>query len=976
MNDWKGIVLALAAAAICACSEGKHEAPDVDAEADAPAEDLRIEETAEETGGEEAEEEGDTADLDGEEEIVEPSGFCRACTYDADCGPGGACLDLGDGELSCGMPCEVPTDCPPDAGCENVPESEIRQCVPESGTCVWDPMGSACRSWGCSGRNDLCSDPAGSEEGYCTHACWSRVDCEAGYMQCADRGDGIDVCLKDPADPASRCGSTEHPSGVGSPCEGETCAAGGLVCASTLAASLPGLCVKPCEDEEDCPTEEGSRCVALQGLAAADRYCVPDECSCLGVVPGSLFDGLLEGAGMTRCDLRWEEEIVADMFGASIAHDRFRIPWTDDVHDDWLRALPVTRNIESELDAAAAAGSSELVRRAAELAGFPIGDCADSFEPDPGAPLVTAMTRLLTVLGEVPDLPGIEADADDVPADVQMFAARVLMAITAAVQARGEALAVLGGDDWEINRYYTRAPSLVLSTSGSPLDVTSRRTQDFLIGDLDYPLLYQAACAIAAVVERHAADVAVHPSDERFEFSQPTTAGRVEISDGRDTTYAGSLATSDYLFVLDAGGADTYEISAGGTTSADNPVSVLVDIGGADAYGYTVVPDPEDGDRLPSDAAGRATPTADYGPFTLSTTPRQGSGRLGIGMLFDLGGMDDRYRSLRMSQGSGILGVGLLLDDGGSDVYECEAACQGSAIFGVGLLVDAGPQGAEPGDTFESYHASQGFAYAGAAGILYNVEGSDGYLCEQDDILYPSPQSSITNSSLCQGMGFGRRADIELGGDGVFMSGGVGILRDLAGDDGYRAGVFGQGSGYWYGLGFLLEGGGADTYDARYYVQGATAHFATSVLHDAGGDDVYNQGETTRIYGTLGAGHDISNSFLVDDAGIDTYLSPGRSLGTGNDSAFGIIVDRAGDDAYQCDTDYSFGNALLSPEIAMWRDALPNVGMFLDCGGTDTYDRPDPSILGNDTTWRQKMHPDDTTETGLGGDTSTLPCGL
>jgi hypothetical protein len=50
--------------------------------------------------------------------------------------------------------------------------------------------------------------------------------------------------------------------------------------------------------------------------------------------------------------------------------------------------------------------------------------------------------------------------------------------------------------------------------------------------------------------------------------------------------------------------------------------------------------------------------------------------------------------------------------------------------------------------------------------------------------------------------------------------------------------------------------------------------------------------------------------------------------------------------------------------------------MFMDCGGTDVYDRPDTTLPGNDATWQQEMHPDSASEIGLGGDTSTLECGL
>lgn len=968
------VVVLIAAGFASGCNGGNGEEDttlDIDIDENTAADDVM---------GEDAEDDvpdGDmqAEDIGEEEPPLLPEGYCRACTYDSDCGPGGVCIHLDDGEMGCGIPCELPTDCPADSRCDNVPESDERQCVPSSGSCVWNSIGSPCPSWGCSGRNDLCSDPEG-EDGYCTHWCENRVDCEPGFMQCVDRGDGVMVCMKDPPPPFERCGISEHTSGVGSPCGSATCSDPEFVCADTLDASLPRICVRSCTIDADCPEDEGAQCVNLPGTPPDDRYCVSNECRCLGIVPGSLLDELLEGAGLTRCKLAWDDDGITEYFGPDLAHDRFRISWTDDVHNDWLRAVPKTYEIEGDLDNAASLGIAQVIVSAAGLSQHPIAGGDTTFSPAALQPLAVAVSDLVTSLGEVPDITGYEADAADVPEDVQVFAARIIMAITAAIQARNDALAVLEGDSWKINHYYLRAPFLILPSTSIRMEVTDRQVQDFLIGDFNYEIIYQAAYDIAHNVEMFAAEVSAHPPDESFSFSQSTPAGRIEISDGGDTSYVGAMTSADYLLVLDVGGNDEYEISAGANSSGDNPVSILIDFSGEDTYAYHVVPDPNDGDRLPSDSDGRMTPTADRGPYSLSKIPRQGSGRLGIGMLFDFGSMDDRYRSLRISQGSGILGVGLLYDDGGSENYECENVCQGGGAFGLGILIDAGSPGAAPGDSFSSYHASQGFAFAGAVGILYNGEGNDTYFCNQDDILYPSPQSDVSNSSLCQGMGFGRRADEWLGGDGVFMSGGIGILRDLSGDDHYTAAVFGQGCGYWFGFGFLLDGDGSDVYNARYYAQGSTAHYATSVLLDSAGDDFYNRDEVFRLAGVLGAGHDFSSSFLIDGGGHDLYFSPGRSLGTGNDNAFGILIDREGDDAYQCNTDYSFGNANMTPEMELTRGVFPTVGMFLDCNGTDTYDRPDTSIMGNDTTWQQKRHPDSSSETGLGGDTSTQPCGI
>ena len=187
-----------------------------------------------------------------------------------------------------------------------------------------------------------------------------------------------------------------------------------------------------------------------------------------------------------------------------------------------------------------------------------------------------------------------------------------------------------------------------------------------------------------------------------------------------------------WALLVDLGGDDTYRVTAGGNVSARNSVSVLLDLGGDDHYGYVEVPHPLDDARLVSDADGRYTPTAgpdeDNGPTSFSQTPRQGGGRMGTATLVDLGGGDDEYRSLRLSQGTGVFGTGVLVDDAGDDVYLGEAAMQGAAAFGIGLLYDGGGN-----DERRAYQFAQGFAYARAAGAIYDVDGDDVYFLDPGD---------------------------------------------------------------------------------------------------------------------------------------------------------------------------------------------------------------------------------------------------
>jgi hypothetical protein len=177
----------------------------------------------------------------------------------------------------------------------------------------------------------------------------------------------------------------------------------------------------------------------------------------------------------------------------------------------------------------------------------------------------------------------------------------------------------------------------------------------------------------------------------------------------------------------------------------------------------------------------------------------------------------------------------------------------------------------------------------------------------------------------------------------VFLSGGVGILRDAKGDDTYTAGTFAQGSGYWQGTGFLLDGAGADIYDAYYYVQGAAAHYASGILLDDGdGDDRFNT-RMTPNYVQLGTGHDYSIGMLINERGNDTYVYAGLAAGSSNCQGMGFFVDNGGIDTYTTTSTYSTGLGNMSGECDTGnRKVIDNIGLFIDSGGAqDTYNWPD-----------------------------------
>ena len=207
------------------------------------------------------------------------------------------------------------------------------------------------------------------------------------------------------------------------------------------------------------------------------------------------------------------------------------------------------------------------------------------------------------------------------------------------------------------------------------------------------------------------------------------------------------------------------------------------------------------------------------------------------------------------------------------------------------------------------------------------------------------------------------------------MSGGMGILRDRAGNDRYSAAIFAQATGYWGGMGLLLDGAGDDRYNARWYVQAGAAHFAYAALVDGGGTDVHNM-DIERQNMTAGAGHDFSTSFFFADGSEgDTYNVPNLSLGAGNANGAGFFGDSGGDDTYVSASALTLGNAALETLEDPGRLERKTWGVFLDSGGMDTYTRMVAGPVTNNAVWSQRIHPAAMSETGLGAD-GVAPLGL
>ncbi len=428
------------------------------------------------------------------------------------------------------------------------------------------------------------------------------------------------------------------------------------------------------------------------------------------------------------------------------------------------------------------------------------------------------------------------------------------------------------------------------------------------------------------------------------EFSIPDKVVRIPTPNGW-IVLNGSETNDKYidgktLLLIDTYGNDTYEGGYGATTSFANCASVVIDLAGNDTY------------------------TSQF-----ESNPSFGSGTLGCGIVLDLGG-NDTYEAISNTQGCGLFGVGILADYAGDDIYSGVDMCQGAASFGLGLCLDYSGD-----DTYNCYIISQGFGFSGGYGLLYDRKGNDTYDANDTDILFPSAQNANHNTSMSQGAGYGRRADMT---DGHSMSGGYGLLVDDAGEDSYSCGVFGQGVAYWYGVGVLSDRSGNDSYSGLWYVQGASAHYAISLFRDEDGDDVYQAKQATSI----GVGHDFSTSWHIDTGGDDVYKcwreetdnegnttrkDGGLMLGCGNENGIGILVNVGGNDLNEGTTDRMYGGAYINaptqPDTI--RNEILCLGLFLDFGGEDSYGH---ERCSNNSNWIRHSENRPMVQVGIGAD--------
>ncbi|MBI5360946.1 MAG: hypothetical protein HZA48_10240 [Planctomycetes bacterium] len=439
--------------------------------------------------------------------------------------------------------------------------------------------------------------------------------------------------------------------------------------------------------------------------------------------------------------------------------------------------------------------------------------------------------------------------------------------------------------------------------------------------------------------EKGGASEKIDISGITLEFNTPL--GKAGFNSANDNNaYRGE----EYFLIIDTFGNDTYRGAAGATGSLDHFISTVIDTAGDDHY-----------------IADEKTPCA------------QGAGILGYGFLFDNNG-NDKFEATNNAQGMCYFGVGILWAYGGDDDFKGHTCVQGSASFGIANLVKIGGN-----DSYYAYYTSQGFGFTGGYGCLIDTGGNDRYVAEPYKLVHAATlgHDNLRNYSFCQGAGWGQRGDIF---GGHSMAGGTGVLQDLAGDDHYECGVYGQATGYWYGTGILHDKAGNDHYEGSFFVQSGTAHMGLTMLYDEEGDDSYHVWKAI----SQGGAHDYSVSFFIDKAGNDLVSSwswvnekgeqsvenTGKKAGIGGtmtgaaiNNSFGVFINIGGDDTYEFYTKDAFGWCMQNADISSGRYDMFNAAMFIDVGGNDTYIIPQMELPegwgapGNNTAWKRYSTP-------------------
>lgn len=851
---------------------------------------------------------------------------CSAC-YDNACFPDGVCDPIADTCESIAQTCASDADC-----------TGGDLCDPVSTTCV--AVGRPCNgsTWAvdCDNAVTKCTSQRAGVDGTCERLCTTDTDCP-GALSCVATNLGS-FCLGDDFGGGGTCGTLQRSTtSVGRVCNPGSCLSSAPVCVD--GGNVNGFCADPCSSDANCTADQ----VCQIAAGTSTGHCIPANCRCAAAVASGPADAALENAltqlGLSQCDVVFEDASYAGLTGV------LGLPGESAEVVARVRA-PLSAPGRFDLDAErldAATNVAEGLAAAAAINGLSLTPVVRNFTyAGTQGVLAQAIAELVTAAGDTPNLTALDAAVSGVPAAVQAAAAPLVSAVAVQVTARAALLAGLSSPQ----ALFDDAPFVLLpATTQTPPDAQALGEGVQFANDL-----VESADFVGQIPDV-ANSLGALGSQTFSTVSIPTSAGRVVIADSGNHTHDLATHGDEIAVLIDLGGDDTYTVPAGANASVSNGVSVLLDLGGADTYGYDIVVDPNDGSLLPSDADGRIAPTLPLnqanGPVSASNTARQGAGRLGIGILVDLGSGTDSFDSLRMSQGAAVFGVGVLWDEGAAN-FRAEALAHGAAIAGVGAIF-----GGSGITTYTAWHAAQGFSALGGVGVAHD-RGSSADVWTADPgsagtVLYLSAADrGVSNRSLAQGAAFG-----EIGS----FAGGVGLLRDQDGDDTYSAGTYAQGYAHGTAVAALLDGAGDDVFEARALCQGVGEWRGGGVLREAGGADTYNTLSTQRLV-SHGVGQTLGWGIFLELGGDDDLTVLPSGGGVGLDGGFGLLIDAAGSDSHRSTSNATWGVAQINAVSGDPGFAAQTIGIFVDTGAmTDLYARPNLTGITDNGVWSPGPNP-------------------
>lgn len=625
------------------------------------------------------------------------------------------------------------------------------------------------------------------------------------------------------------------------------------------------------------------------------------------------FNSVLGLANLDTNAARFDPVMVANFQNRGEVTQLYNATWTN----PWLTAFQ-GENIRRGVDATLSAPADTVSMLAKTLGYSTRRNLLESpikrvlKETTQKGYLKVLLTKLKTdgiLIGDVPDLA-------TVPDGAQQAAAIILRTMADAVVLRNLAVGSSFGSAVTFKN--------LVATGIESDDPAEAARNERILNALDMRPLFAAGSDLCeAAVEAQNLMTTVSPG-AKYRVVFMTTWGPVILSGGSNDRYEGELALA-----VDTSGNDIY-VDLPRNASPTNWASVVVDAAGDDRY----VSDPE---LITTDIS-------KFGKRRIRTNLGPSGAAFGFAIIADSSG-SDLYASHETGIGFALCGGAAIFDRKGSDRYFGYKNAIGGAVGGFGLVEDA-----EGDDVYYGFTRTQGFGGPRGVGCVIDRNGRDQYIAEDKVLDFPSAQSALHNISFAQGAGVGRRADYL---DGFSQSGGVGLLIDLAGNDRYSCGVFGQGTGYWAGFGGLIDQAGDDTYSGQWYVQGAAAHFAVGMLRDLSGEDTY----TGPMNMAMGAGHDFSVGLLEDRSGNDRYNAGPLALGAANANGIGIFTDGAGDDFYQA-TAICLGQSSEAPKGTLRERAL-SLALFWDGGGDDSYPVQAPYAQNSkrQTNWAAQQQP-------------------